>query len=267
MNHSPIPDIVETIKERHIAPTPRWVIIGKRLLFWALLALFGGIAAIFLSLALVDLLDLGPDLFRSLGIRRFPFLLFLGTPLLWSVLFAAAILLGLFTFHKTKRGYRFRALFVASLLALIAVSFTFIAHRIRLDDRLDCAIENGTPEAFRKMLSPREARWMSPRDGVLAGKILEARDASFTLETSQREVWSIILTDTTKKGRFVLIERGFPVIVIGTPKETRVFEALFIRPLRNRKTNEEKTRANFFEALPYNTMRGAHDTVIYKKHL
>lgn len=259
-HHTPIPNIVETIKERHITPTPRWIIVGKRMLFWALLALFGGVAAIFLSLALVDLLDLGPDLFHSLGIRRFPFF-FLGIPLIWTALFTAAILLGLFVFRKTKHGYRFRMLFVASLLALAAVTFAIIAHWTSFDDRLDRAVENGTPETFQKILPPREIRWMSPRDGILIGKILEIQSDSLILETPREEIWKVILTSATKRGRFVRFEANFPIIIIGIPKGTRAFEAVFIRPLRNNK-NEKNIHANFSEPLPYKEMRGAHDKVI-----
>lgn len=261
MNHSPIPNIVETIKDRHITPTPRWIIVSKRAFFWTSLALLGFISAVFLSLAPVDLLDLGPDMLRSLGIRRLPLFL-LGTPILWTALFVTSILLGVFAFRNTRHGYRFHTLFIASLLALLAVTFALLAHQTRLNDRLDRAIEERMPGALRNALPPREARWMSPEDGILTGRILETHRSSFTLETMQRDIWNITLTDTTKKGRFVRIEKDFRVIIIGIPTGPNEFEAIFIRPLRQGK-DRGKSRANFSEAFPYNTMRGAHDNIIH----
>lgn len=260
-NDRPIPDIVETLKTQHIAPTPKWVIRVKRWAFWTMLVGMGTIGALFLSLGLIDLLDIGPDIFYTLGIRRLPFLIFFSTPILWMLLFILSVLFGIIAFRNTRYGYRYRILFVGSLTTLVIVTLALLAHTVRLDDRFDRAIESGMPESFREILPSRETRWMSPQNGVLAGKILETRDTSFTLETPRKETWNVLIANTTRKGRFVRLETGFPVLIIGTPKEANVFEAVFIRPLRNNQ-RAEKIRANFPEVFPYNTMRGAHDTII-----
>lgn len=228
----PIPGIVETIKKEHIIPTPLWVIRAKNMAFWMLLAGLGLLGAIFLSLALVDLLDVGPDFLRTLGFRRFPRLLFSSTPIVWTVVFALSVASGIVAFRSTKRGYRYRALFVGSLLALSMLTLALIAHVLRIDDRMDRALEErGVAESF---MEPRAARWSSPGDGVISGRIIEEENPEriFLLESPSREQWRVRVGDTTRVGRRVLLRTGQHVIVFGSVEEARLFEAVFIRPLR-----------------------------------
>ncbi len=245
MTEHSIPDIVGTIKEKRLAPIPRWAILAKRIAFWGLLGAFIIIGTVFLSLGLVDILDVGPDIFRALGFRRFPLLLFLGTPLLWTLLAGLSLAFGILAFRNTRYGYRVRALFVGSLITLSIVTLTAIAHKTRLDDRLDQTLEYGAPK--------RALRFSHPEDGVIAGKILEANNPniSFVIRTPQNELWTVFLSDTTQKTRRVRIESGFDVIIIGKPKAPTFFDAFFIRPLRN--------NANSPRLFPYHKIRGAHD--------
>lgn len=260
-DNRPIPDIVGTIKEKHIEPIPRWVIRTKNVALWTLVIGIGMVGVVFLSLSLVDMLDLGPDIFRSFGFRRLPFLLFRSIPLIWTSLFALTILFGILAFRNTRHGYRYRALFVGSLLVLSIVALTFFAHLAQLDDRLDRAFESGAPHTLRGFLPPRADRWLSPQDGALTGRILETNEGSFVMETPRGDQWIVITTEKTRVGRMVRIEAGQNILVFGTPKESAVFEANFIRPIRNGKIRKEND-ANSSINTPYNSMRGAHDTFI-----
>lgn len=261
MTHRPIPDIVGTIKENRIEPIPKCLIRAKNIAFWALVVGIGMIGVLFLSLGLVDIFDVGPDIFRSFGFRRLPFLFFRSTPLIWTSLFALAILSGVFAFRSTKHGYRYRALFVGSLLTLAVITLTFFVHWARFDDRLDRAFEDGAPHALRGFLPPRADRWLSPQDGALSGRILETGIDSFVMETPRGDRWTVVMTKETRLGRMVRIEAGQNILVFGMSKGEAVFEANFIRPLRDGK-NRKESNANFPNSAPYKNMRGAHDTFI-----
>lgn len=259
MTEYPIPDIVGTIKKKHIAPTPKWVIFAKRAAFWGLLVFFGITGTIFLSLGLIDILDMGPDIFRALGLRHFPFFLFLSTPLLWILLSALSTLFGIFAFRSTPYGYRYRILLVGSLVTLSILTLVSLTRFTRFDDRMDQAFECGIPESARGFLPSRALRFSNPELGTLSGRILETSGApsSFILETPQAKTWTVIITDTTTLGRMVRIETGYDVIVFGEIKKPLVFQASFIRPLRNH--TKKRMGANSSVLLPYNTMRGAHE--------
>ena len=253
-----IPSIVETIKKERIVPTPKWVVVGKNIAFWALLGGIGVIGAIFLSLGLIDILDVGPDVFRSLGFHRPPFFLFSSTPIIWTALFGLAVVFGILMFKNTKYGYRYRTLFVGSLLALSILTITVLAHMARIDDRLDQALESRTPNVFRGIFPPRASRWSSPQDGALAGQITETRGDSFSLKTTNGEIWNVLTDNRTRKSPLVRIEDGETILVLGAPDEKNSFQAFFIRPLRGDRHAQEGG-ANFVPDDPYNGMRGAHD--------
>lgn len=257
--HEPlIPNIVETIKKERITPIPKWMIVGKNIAFWTLLGGIGIIGTVFLSLGLIDILDLGPDIFRSLGFHHPPFFLFFSTPILWTVLFGLAVIFGILTFKNTTYGYRYRTLFVGSLIALSILTVTLLAHIARIDDRLDQAFEDRTPGMFRSILPPRASRWSSPQDGALAGTITETMSDSFLLETPRDETWNVIISKQTRKNPFVRIDVGEKVLVLGTPSEKNSFQAFFIRPLRDGQHRQEDD-ANFSPDDPYQNTRGAHD--------
>ena len=254
-----IPNIVETIKKERITPIPRWVLIAKNVAFWALLGGMGIIGALFLSLGLIDILDIGPEIFRSFGFRRLPFFLFLSTPLVWIGLFGLAVIFGILTFRNTKHGYRYRTLFVGSLITLAILTTTLLAHLARIDERIDRAFENGTPELFRGVLPPRASRWSSPQDGALAGRITETRPDSFLLQAPNTKIWTVFLQNQTRVSPNVRIESGENILVLGTSDENDAsFRALFIRPLRD-DWQPQESDANSPSDAPYKNMRGAHD--------
>ncbi|MGB2790926.1 MAG: hypothetical protein WBC29_00010 [Candidatus Moraniibacteriota bacterium] len=253
-----IPDIVETIKKERITPIPRWILIAKNVAFWALLGGMGIIGVLFLSLGLIDILDIGPEIFHSFGFRRLPFFLFLSTPLVWIGLFGLAVIFGILTFRNTKHGYRYRTLFVGSLITLAILTATLLAHFARLDERLDRAFESGTPEMFRGILPPRASRWSSPQDGALVGEITETRSNSFLLQAPNTKIWTVFIQSQTRISPNVHIESGENVLVLGTSSEDNSFQALFIRPLRDDWQSRESD-ANSPSDAPYKNMRGAHD--------
>jgi hypothetical protein len=259
MTEHSIPDIVGTIKKARITPTPTWRVVAKRVAFWALLVFFGVTGATFLSLGLIDILDMGPESFRALGLRRFPIFLFLSTPLLWTLLAALSILFGIFAFRGTTYGYRYRVLFVGSFVTLAILTLASLTHFTRFDEHIDQTVEERMPKSARNFLPPRALRFSKPEQGILAGRIKDAseRQSTFTLETPQREIWTIVTTDATATGRMVQFEAGYDIIVFGAIQKPLVFEASLIRPLRN--NIKKKMDANSPHLLPYNTLRGAHD--------
>ena len=259
MNQHAIPNIIETIKKERITPTPRWIIIARNIAFWTLLGGMGIIGAVFLSLGLIDILDIGPEIFRSFGLQHPPFFLFFSTPIIWISLFGIAVLFGILTFRNTKRGYRYRTIFVGSLITLAILTATLLAHFARIDERIDQAFEKRTPEMFRGILPPRASRWSSPQNGAIAGKITDVQSESFLLQTPNTEVWTVQVDSKARISPRARIRSGENVLVLGTPEKDNAIRALFIRPLREDLDDMPGPNANSLPDESYKGMRGAHD--------
>lgn len=217
----------------------------------------GIIGVIFLSLGLIDILDIGPEIFRSFGLQHPP--LFLFPRRLFDQSFGIAVLFGILTFRNTKRGYRYRTIFVGSLITLTILTATLLAHFTKIDERIDRAFENRTPEMFRGILLQEHLDGHLPQDGALAGKITDVQSDSFLLQTPNTEAWTIQVNGNTRISPRARIQSGEDVLVLGTPGKNNTIQALFIRPLRENLNDRQEPNANSFPNESYKGMRGAHD--------
>lgn len=234
-NGHPFPDIVKTIKDRHITPTSKRFLIAKNVAFWFLLIVCSITGALFLSLALLDIFDIGPDLFRESGVRHLPFLLFRATPLVWVLFFTLSVASGALAFQSTKHGYRYHRIFVVSLFVLCALTLALLAHSMHIAERMERTIENHLPQRAHPFLPPRESRWSSPQEGSIAGRLISRPEmGSFRLETPRKENWIVHISPDTRVGRRVRLEPGEYVLIFGEARDTENFSANFIRPLRGR---------------------------------
>lgn len=262
MDKPHIPDIVGTIKKQHITPIPKWIIMGRNFVLWGILVTLSLAGGIFLSLSVLDILDVGPDLFHSLGFRHAPILFFLA-PFSWTILTGIALLLGIIAFRNTTYGYRQRILVVASLIAIALATLSAFAHLANIDDRLDRAIERSAPHFATPFFPPRALRFSDPDRGMLAGTIVETREmpASFTIKTPRSGTWTVRFAENAKKSPRLRLESGENVIVIGTPEKNEIFNATFVRPLRSKSGTWKLNRnadANSLSGAPYKRMRGAN---------
>ena len=222
--------IVEIIKENHIEPKSKISLNWKNYLFWLVFIFIIILGALFFSLIILNVADLGPELFYHLEVRKFIFLIFQTMPYLWMILLLIAIFSGFMVFRKTKKGYRYNILFISSVVVLAIFFFGFIVHFLKFNNR----IERNFPGP-RHLIHPMESRWQRPEDGLLGGVIVEVDDRLFFLKTPNGEEWKIFYSEETEFGRDVKIESGKMVGVIGEKKQEKEIKAFVIisLPLRD----------------------------------
>lgn len=216
--------ITEKIKEDCIVPDSKWKNYFKNYSFWGAFFLVISLGALFLSLIILNVTDLGPELIKQLKLRKFLFLVFLTMPYLWIGLLLITIFFGFMVFRKTKRGYRYNVLFVFGAVVLSIAILGALAHLSKINRQVNKGIPG--PE---KLVRPMEGRWQRPEEGLLGGEIINVESAKiFLIKTPKGEDWKIIYSDDTKIKNSVKIETGERVGMLGEKKDGYIFEAFII---------------------------------------
>jgi len=250
--------IIDAIKRDKIKPKNRAYFIAKRLIFWFVLGLIIVLASMFLSLAILSLVDFDLELLRALHLGRYIRILILTAPYLWILLLAACIFLSYYVFRKTKKGYRYSMLLVAVVILLVVSALGVGAHIVRVNERMEKAISIGPP-ILGRIAPHRERRFLRPDEGVLTGKITEIEIEEFKLLTPIDELWEVFYNEETvyRSEDIQIGERT--IVVVGEKTGEREFVAEKIKQLtppgqKMRLFREE--RINMQREMPIQDMPG-----------
>ena len=216
-------EITEKIKEEKVVPDSRLKVNLKNYIFWAIFSCMILLGALFFSLVILNVTDLGPELFRYLDLRNFFFLIFLTMPYLWIFLLAVTIFSGFMVFRKTKRGYRYSLLFITGIIVLAISVLGVLAHVSKIDSRIGRAVPG--PDS---LIRPMEERWQNPDEGLLGGEIFEVGDDVFFLKNPRGDEWRIFYDGKTEIKGDVKLEVGSKVGIIGEKSDDDSLDAFVI---------------------------------------
>ncbi|MEA1926278.1 MAG: hypothetical protein U9M90_03505 [Patescibacteria group bacterium] len=228
--------IIDTIKDKHIVPDPRWKINLRDYLYWGILACVVILSAAFFSLALLNIVDFDLELFCQLKVGKYLRLLIFSAPYLWTGLFIFCFVLGYLIFRKTKKGYRYNVLFVAGIILIIVSILGVGTHIARMNEKIEDQFSQRAPQ-FRKIILPRAERLLASGEGMIAGTVAQKEQEKFILETRNGKKWTILFDTNTKMGKERVLKNGEKVIVVGKKIDKNTFKAIGIKPLKRRGKN------------------------------
>lgn len=223
--------IIDQIKKQEIVPAPKWKLNLKSYVFWVLLIGIVLLSAIFLSLAIFSVVDFDFELMRQLRLGRYIRLLIVSAPYVWLIMLVLTIVLGFFVFRKTRTGYRYNALLIASVILLVVSTLGAGAHMMKVNDRIENAFSRG-PEGLHRLAPPGEEKFFNPKEGIISGKIIEKQKELIVIKNINGEEWAVSYDKDTKIRRSELIKVQGVVIVIGEETGEREFNASAIKPLK-----------------------------------
>jgi len=223
-------EVIEKIKKDEIKPVPKWQCWLFNALVWSgvMLAIF--MIAIFISLILMNLLEI-PFHLKSMNhwmvwVDLFPFL--------WAILVVVFLALGFWIFNKTKRAYRYQVLliFVGLIFSALAVSFVF--NRLRIDHGIRNFTDRNVPQAWTNRPFDRACHHEALIEkGLLGGEIVDKKTGLILIRNNFDENWRVIVTPETRiKGRVSLLI-GDKIMVSGNKRKAFVFEAWAIKKIED----------------------------------
>lgn len=234
--------IIETIKEKHITPRPKWHFVMTNALVWLFFAICVCIGAMSFSIILFSIQQADFSLISHMSHSKTE--LFLGLfPFFWLVGLLVFLVTAFFVFQKSKKGYKFTwmRLFGFNTVFGILLGTLFF-------------IDGGSQwleETFANKVSYYESIhekkmkiWMNPEDGFLSGTIDEINGDTLHLTDFNNVKWNIDYSDAFIPP-IILLEKGEQLKLIGEIIKPNHFHVKEMRPWdgsKNQKRWKEKKR-------------------------
>lgn len=184
-------EVLETIREHNIKPTPRWEFTLKDSAIWIsgiLCILIGAMAtSVLISYARID------DWRIVLESARHPAMMILkGLPYFWILCLIGFLGIAYVNIRNTKRGY----ILSLGAFAAIGIGASLILGVILYDAGFGNIIERAIIKSARPpmmfLMHPRMMMWSDPDRGMLAGTVLDIRDAqTFSLQDAEGRMWMV----------------------------------------------------------------------------
>lgn len=244
MKEGILKEIVKKIKSEKIQPEPKWKLRFKNYVFWLFFVGMIFFGALFFSLIIFNILDLDFKLVSHLEFHRKFNLIMTVIPYLWVWFLLLFLFLSFLIFRKTRKGYRYETIFVASLIIAGIFFLGILVHFLRIDKRMDETFFRKTPPHFRAYLPFRENRLRNSDAGFLTGEIVNSEEKNFLVKDFQEKKWKVLISSQTQlKGNVKIINQE-KIFIIGNKIGENLFEAFLIRPLEPPHFFEK--RKNFF---------------------
>jgi len=221
-------NVIEKIKHDRVKPISRDVFLLKRSVVWTLFGIsifFGGIAC---GIVIFQLRHAEWDIYSYFdhGLTEFLLLVF---PYFWLVFLTGFIVVALYYYRRTERGYYYSTLWVVTLSVVLSIAMGGVLYATGFAERLEIVFQDSVP-FYRGMEGCRYKVWMNPDDGLLAGRISEAGNQdTMKLKDLDGDYWTIDISSAIWRGR-TLPKEGEDIKLLGRIKGKRIFLAEEIRP-------------------------------------
>lgn len=226
MNNMLPEKIIEEIKNRGIAPKPRWHFLLKRSVLWSLTAIstaLGGIAVAVIIFIFIDN-DAGARAYLNESI----FMDLLETiPYLWFGTLLLIIGITQYAVRHTKFGYRYTTIRIVGVVIVSSVLLGIALNTLEVGERVQDFLALKVPY-YKELVSTSKDVWSRPEKGLLGGNITDVISSEeFKLTDFQSKDWlidsgQIEITDGT------IIKPGSIIKIIGTKEDSTTFRAVKI---------------------------------------
>jgi len=224
-----IQETITKIEKQHLVPESRWKFLLKKYGLWLLFATGLILTAVSLIVAFDNASNLDWDLYLFMHQNRFAYILSI-LPYFWIILIVIFLATTFFEIRKTETGYRYSwAKILLITLGGIAVFGAFISI-FGFGGRLNAKLTKKVPFYSQHLTVTKEAQWMQPAKGFLAGTILSISNGKLEIKDLNDKKWNIDIDEKTLIKPSVDISKDEMVKLIGEEITENNFKAFEIRP-------------------------------------
>lgn len=228
--------VLETIKAKNIAPTPKWTFLLKDYVVWGLgaISLLIGSLAIAVTVSMVRHNDW--DLYKYASDSLLSFIL-VTLPYFWIAFLILFILAANYNFKHTKNGYRYRLSTIVAGSILISIAFGLLFYVAGLGQVIDKILVDKVP-VYERIMEYRKRIWSQDERGLLSGVIVGVTDKEhFDITDPDRKIWHVT-AHRVEEGVRPMLKRGARVKMVGEKVDRDKFNAVIIRPSIDKRTME-----------------------------
>jgi len=224
---------LQKIKQEKVRPYPKWHFVFKRSVIWTLFCfsiLTGSIAA---GIAIFQLKSAEWDIYKHLS-HSFLECTLLIIPYFWLFFMIGFTGFAYYYFRSTGQGYKYNTLWVVLGSIVLSIIGGGILFTTEAPEKIETIFEDEVP-FYRMMQNYKQKIWMSPEQGLLAGKITKIiSKQKMQIKDLHGNMWVIDTAATTWRGRFLPAE-NLRIKILGNIKCKSQFIANEIRPWKGRR--------------------------------
>lgn len=236
-------DILQKIKKDEVRPYPKQYFLLKRSVIWTVFVLSILLGSIASAVAIFQLRYAEWDLYKHLSHSLVEFAL-LVIPFFWLIFLLGFTGFAFYYFRRTEQGYRYAAVWIILSSIVLSIIGGGILYATGLSERLETAFQHNVP-FYRELQERKQRVWMSPGQGLLAGKIVKIiSEQKIQIEDLQGNIWVIDIGDTIWKGR-LRPAKNLKIKILGKMKGESQFVANEIRPWKGR-SGQGRNRHNLY---------------------
>lgn len=183
--------ILNTIKEKKIAPKPRWHFIIRQALIWLTTFLSMVVGSLTFSVIIFRMVNNDWEVLKF--INRSPAVHVFNTlPYIWIVLLILFVGLAYYNTRHTKGAYKYSAYWFLIGSVVISMLVGSIFYALGIGPRVHMAVQHFP--VMQQLMLDREAAWLEPENGLLAGEISQMLSGVgvFTLTDFEANEWVIV---------------------------------------------------------------------------
>jgi hypothetical protein len=227
--------ILQTIKEKHIEPDPRWKFLAKNWVLWLAFIAALVVGALSFSVVLEILFNHDWDVYFYLH-KSFLQYLVLSLPYLWIICLMLFSWLAYYNFVHTKGWYHHHVYGIVILSVASSVCLGAIMYHFGIGDSVDQIFSSNVPY-YNKLKFGKNDVWSHPEDGLLGGDIIQVLSSDeFVIKDLSGNIWEINDHDLKNQGDKIRI--GERVKIIGQEDDGKDnFDAKEIRDWDSRGKN------------------------------
>lgn len=231
--------IINKIKKENIKPMPKWYFVVPNILIWLVFILLVFIGAAAFSVILLSIEQTDFDLISHITHSRTELILGL-LPFFWIVVLLIFLVAAIFTFKKSKKGYKFgwlRLLGYSTLISILLGALFFVeggSHWLESTFAKQVSYYESINEKKQKM-------WMRPEEGFLSGTIEKVDSNILQLIDFNANKWDVDYREA-RIPRRVFLEKGVQIKLIGKITNVHTFQAKEFRPWNGK--NRQMKRMN-----------------------
>lgn len=224
-----IQETIAKIEKNHLTPEPRWKYWLKKYGIWLLFAMGVVLTAVSLMVAFDNANNLDWDLYRFGQQNRLAYI-FSILPYFWIILIGIFLATAFWEIRKTETGYRYSwAKILLITLGSVAI-LGIIIFLFGFGNKLNTKLSKEVPFYGRHMVVTREAQWMKPEKGLLAGTIISISKNELKIQDLKGKKWNVLVDDKTFIKSAVNLTQNEMIKIIGEEIAENNFKAQEIRP-------------------------------------
>lgn len=222
-------NILQQIEKEDIKPLPKWYFTSKNIVFWLSFLLMSVLGSVAFAIVLFSIQQADFQLLSHFKHSKIETVLTL-IPYFWlSGLFLFTIL-GIFSFSKFKKSYKFSIWHIVEVNIVISAimgTLVFLSNGAQFLERKFA----DTVPSYVSIEEQKTQHWMQPDKGFLAGKIVSSKTDTLYIIDFYAKKWHVYYHDIFIPP-VLKLQKNVKIKIMGNKLTDSTFQANQLRPWR-----------------------------------